>query len=165
MSKTYEHGLNLKSFPRKQRAVIRPDNGFTLIELMITLAVVAILAAIAYPSYTQFIQRGKIVEGLGELSTLRVRLEQYYQDNRNYGSTASACGIAMPSKPTFTFTCAWGAGATSQSFVAKATGLASGGMNGFTFTVNESNAQATTAFEGSAVTAACWMKKRGETCS
>lgn len=140
------------------------SHGFTLIELMITVAVIGVLAAIGYPSYTEFVRRGKIVEGLGELSVLRVRLEQYYQDNRNYGSTATACGVAMPSKPTFTFTCNWGTGATSQSFLATATGLASGGMNGFTFTVNESNTQATSEFEGSAVTATCWMKKRGETC-
>lgn len=140
------------------------SHGFTLIELMITVAVIGVLAAIGYPSYTEFVHRGKIVEGLGELSALRVRLEQYYQDNRNYGSTAAACGVVMPSKPTFAFTCTWGASATSQSFVATATGLASGGMSGFTFTVNEVNAQATSNFAGSAVTATCWMKKRGETC-
>ncbi len=138
--------------------------GFTLLELMITVAVIGILAAVVYPSYTEYIHRGKIVDALGELSTLRVRLEQYYQDNRNYGSTATGCGVAMPSKPTFTFTCTWGAGASSQSFLATATGLASGGMNGFVFTVNESNVQSTTEFAGATVTAACWMKKLGESC-
>lgn len=131
---------------------------------MITVAVVGILAAIAYPSYTDYIRRGKIVEALGELSTVRVRLEQYYQDNSNYGSTASGCGVAMPAQSSFTFTCTWGTGGTSQSFLATATGLASGGMNGFAFTVDDSNAQRTTQFDGAAVTATCWMKKRGETC-
>lgn len=140
------------------------NRGFTLIEVMITVAIVGVLAAIAYPSYTQYVRRGKIVEALGELSTLRVRLEQYYQDNRNYGSTASACGVAMPVQPSFTFTCTWGASATSQSFLAAATGKASAGMSGFGYTVDETNAQRTTQFEGATSTATCWLKKQGESC-
>jgi type IV pilus assembly protein PilE len=142
----------------------RSERGFTLIELMITVAIVGILASIAYPAYTQHVRRGKIVDAIGELSTMRVRLEQHYQDNRNYGSTATTCGVALPSKASFTFSCAWGAGGTSQSFVATATGKASAGMDGFVYTVDETNAQKTTEFEGAASTASCWIKKRGETC-
>ena len=138
--------------------------GFTLIELMVTVAIVGLLAAVAYPSFTQYIRRGKIVEALGQLSTLRVRLEQYYQDNRNYGSTATACGVPMPSGAAFTYTCTWGASGTSQSFVATATGQDSAGMSGYVYTVDETNARATTQFEGAAVTYTCWIKKRGETC-
>lgn len=138
--------------------------GFTLIELMIAVAVVGLLAALSYPSYTQYIRRGKIADALGELSTLRVRLEQYYQDNRNYGSTASTCGVALPARPPFTFSCAWGPGATAQSFLLMATGQASAGMDGYVYTVDESNAQRTTQFDGAAVTFGCWVKKRGETC-
>lgn len=146
---------------RRHRATAR---GFTLIELLIAVAVVGVLAAIAYPSYTEYTRRGKIVEALGQMSTLRVRLEQYYQDNRHYGSTAAQCGVAMPSNPYFTFSCTWGPGGTSQSYVLTATGSGSGGMEGYVYTLNEANAQATTQFAGSPVTAACWLKKQGETC-
>lgn len=142
----------------------RAQRGFTLIELMVAVAVVAILAAIAYPSYGDHVRRGKIVEALGQLATVRVRLEQYYQDNRNYGSTASACAVPMPSPSAFSFACSWGAGATSQTFVVTATGQASGGMNGYVYTVDDANNQRTTQFEGAAVTAGCWLKKRGESC-
>lgn len=138
--------------------------GFTLIELLVAVAVAGILAAIAYPSYAAYVRRGKIVEALAELATVRVRLEQYYQDNRNYGSTASACGVAMPTQPSFSFACSWGAGATSQSFVVTATGKAAASMNGFVYTVDDSNAQRTTQFDGTAVTATCWLKKQGESC-
>lgn len=137
-------------------------HGFTLIELLIVVAVVGILAALVYPSYADNVRRGKIAEALAELSTLRVRLEQYYQDNRNYGSTASACGVAMPTLSTFTFSCNWGSGGTSQTFVATATGT--GSMDGFVYTVSDSNAQATTQFFGVTTTATCWLRKKGDTC-
>src|SRR5688572_11704387 len=113
------HGPHLSHEVTQMHLIRKPFSrfqGFTLMEVMITVAIVGFLASLAYPSYTQYVRRGKIVEALGELTTLRVKLEQYYQDNRNYGSSASACGVAMPSQPSFTFTCAWGAGATSQSF-------------------------------------------------
>lgn len=142
----------------------RVQRGFTLIELVVTVAIVGILAAIAYPSYAAYVRRGKIVEALAELATVRVRLEQYYQDNRNYGSTATACGVSMPAQPSFSFACSWGPGATSQSFVVTASGQAGAGMDGYTYTVDDSNTQRTTRFEGASVTAACWMKKRGESC-
>lgn len=143
-------------------ASARSERGFTLIELMITVAIVGLLAAIGYPSYIQYVRQGRIVEAQGELATLRVRLEQYYQDNRNYGSSASACGVSIPGLPTFAFSCSWGPGATSQSFVAQAAGL--GAMDGYVFTVDDSNTRRTTRFEGASITAACWWKKRGESC-
>jgi type IV pilus assembly protein PilE len=145
-------------------AFVRKERGFTLIELMIAVAIVGLLATIAYPAYTQYVRRGKIVEALGELATLRVRLEQHYQDNRHYGSSASACGVSMPTQPSFTFSCTWGSSTTSQTFVATATGKASAGMDGYVFTVDDSNTQRTTQFEGAAVSATCWLKKQGESC-
>lgn len=140
------------------------SRGFTLIELLIAVAVVGVLAAVAYPSYTEYVRRGRIVDALGQLSTLRVRLEQYYQDNRHYGSTAASCGVPMPATSTFAFSCTWGPGGTSQSYLLTATGLASGGMEGYVYTLNEANAQATTLFGGDPVSAACWLRKRGDSC-
>lgn len=159
------HQATLSSHPnRRAKVALR---GFTLIELMITVVVVAILAAIAYPSYTDYVQRSKIAEATGELGTMRVRLEQFYQDNRpsNYGSTATVCGIAVPTSPSFTFTCNWGAGGTSQSFLVTATGNAAAGMSGYAFTIDHSNAQRTTAFPGAAgLPAACWLKRKSDAC-
>jgi type IV pilus assembly protein PilE len=149
---------------RWETSATRHQAGFTLIELMIAVAIVGVLAALAYPSYTQYIRRGKIVEALGELSAVRVRLEQYYQDNRNYGSTATSCGVTLPVEPSFAFTCSWGASATSQSFLVTATGQASNGMSGYVYTIDDGNSQKTTQFEGTAVTATCWIKKQSESC-
>ncbi|MDO9071736.1 MAG: type IV pilin protein [Rubrivivax sp.] len=139
--------------------------GFTLIELMITVAIVAIIASVAYPQYTDYVRRSRLVEATGLLSTTRVRLEQYYQDNRNYGSTAAACGVAVPSGDYFTFACTWGGGGTSQSFLLTATGKASAGMSGYTYTVDHNNLQQTTAFDGAAgLPANCWLRRKGDTC-
>lgn len=142
---------------------LRRTRGFTLIELMITVAVIGILAAIGYPSYTEYVRRGKISEATSALSVMRVQLEQWYQNNRNYGPTAGTCGVAVPSSPSFAFACST-SGTNNQAFLLTATGTAAGGMSGYVFTLNESNAQATTEFAGATVTAMCWMKRRGETC-
>ena len=132
---------------------------------MITVAIVAIIASVAYPQYTDYVRRSRLAEASGLLSVTRVRLEQFYQDNRNYGSTATACGVVMPTGDFFTFSCTWGGGGTSQSFLMTATGKSSAGMDGFTYTVDNDNQQRTTAFVGaSGLPAACWMRRRGDTC-
>lgn len=140
------------------------EAGFTLIELLVAVAIVAILAAIAVPSYTQYVQRSRISEATNELSTLRVRLEQFFQDNRNYGSTATACGVAVPASDSFDFTCNNGGG-SNQTFLATANGKASRNMAGFTFTINHDNQRQTTAFPGATgLPRDCWLLRAGDSC-
>ncbi len=75
--------------------------GFTLIEVMIVVAIIAILASIALPSYNDYVRRGQIQEAFGYLSDSRVKMEQYFQDNRNYGTASpGACPpVAFPPPP------------------------------------------------------------------
>lgn len=140
------------------------SRGFTLIELVIAMAVIALLAAVAFPSYTAHVRRGKIAVALGELSAVRVKLEQYYQDNRSYGTTASTCPVPMPTAPGFAFSCAWGGTSSAQSFLVTASGDAAQGMGGYSYTVNETDQQKTVQFDGATVNAACWMQKQGQAC-
>src|SRR5258708_6947981 len=66
---------------------IRPNArgaGFTLIEVMIVVAIVGVLAAIALPNYSDYVKRSKIIEATSVLSDLRVRYEQFFLDNRTY---------------------------------------------------------------------------------
>lgn len=137
-------------------------HGFTLIELMIAVAVVAILASVAYPAYTEHVQRSRITGATSALSTTRVQLEQFFQDNRNYGANGTACGVAMPAVAHFTLSCNHGPGGTSQGFLMTATG--GGSMAGHAFTVDHDNRQRTTAFPGLTGTAECWLQRRGATC-
>jgi type IV pilus assembly protein PilE len=141
--------------------------GFTLIELMIAVAVVGILASIAVPSYRDYLTRGKIPEATTALSNMRVQMEQYYQDNRNYGSTAAVCGVAAPAATSnFTYACNWGTGASNQSFTITATG--SGSMNGFVYSIDHAGARLTTQVPAGWGTAppaiSCWVSKKGGGC-
>ncbi len=66
--------------------------GFTLIELMITVATIGILASIAYPSYTDFITRSNRSEGQRELLRYANLQEQVYVDSRSYAANMKGLG-------------------------------------------------------------------------
>ena len=137
---------------------MRLRQGFTLIELMITVAVIAILAAVALPSYTQYVQRGKITEATSSLSELRLRAEKFFADNRTYvGFNQVITGARY-----FTFACA---PVTATAFTCTATGV-SGQMGGFAYTINESNARGSTftSLPGWNNSTTCWVTKKGESC-
>ncbi len=74
--------------------------GFTLIELMIAVAIVGILAAIAYPSFTESVRRSKRTDAQGALSGLAQALERYYANNGTYcgaaGGTIADCPVGAP---------------------------------------------------------------------
>ena len=123
----------------------RGSSGFTLIEVMITVAIIGILAAIAIPSYRDYVLRGQLVDAQNALSALRANMERHFQDNRDYqsiGTTFISPCAAPPAAGSFTISCP-AATLTATTFVAQAVG--SGPTNGFTFTVDQQNTRATTA--------------------
>lgn len=67
-------------------------NGFTLIELMIVVAIVAILASIAYPSYTSSVIKGKRAEGRAALTELMQQQERYMTQNNSYCAFSNSGG-------------------------------------------------------------------------
>lgn len=135
-------------------------HGFTLIELMIVVAIIAILAAVALPSYNDYVMRGRIAEATSALSAKRTRLELFFDNNRTYAG-APECASDTTTSTTFTFSCSGTPDATSYTLQA----VGSGAMNGFTFTVNQQNTRATTAVPtGWTTNASCWVTKKGGAC-
>jgi type IV pilus assembly protein PilE len=77
--------------------------GFTLIELMIVVAVVGILAAIAYPAYQDSVLKGKRAEGRTALLDLMQQQERYMTQNNTYLRFDNAAGITNPTEGATTF--------------------------------------------------------------
>ncbi len=134
--------------------------GFTLVELMIAVAIIGILSAVAIPSYSNYVVRGKLVEATGELANGRIRLEQFFQDNRAYDATGTPCPAATR---YFTYACVT-APTTYTITAASVANQGLGAAGDYTYTINESNDKRTTKFKGVASTATCWQMKEGETC-
>lgn len=133
------------------------NQGFTLIELMVTVAIIGIIAGIALPSYTSYVNRSRVPAALDGLSAYATRMEQRFQDVGNYG-TGATCAVALPTVANFTVSCALSN--SGQGFTATATGA--GPMAGYAYTINHQGTRATTAHpKGSNAT--CWTMK-GTTC-
>lgn len=79
-----------------RQPVIRRDAGFTLIELMIVVAIVAILTAIAYPAYTSYITKTHRVAAEGCLSEYANYMERYYTTNLRYDQSSATPVVANP---------------------------------------------------------------------
>jgi len=142
------------------------QHGFTLIELMIVVVVVAILTAIAVPAYSDYTVSGKIPEATSALSTRRVQMEQWFQDNRTYADVASVvppgCSTTSSSE-YFDFSCTGTRNATVYTL--QAVGKAS--MAGFTFTINQAGVKTTTVTRSGWIAHDpnnCWVTKKGGVC-
>jgi type IV pilus assembly protein PilE len=119
----------------------RTAGGFTLIEVMIVVAIVAVLAAIALPNYSDYIRRGKIIEATNALSDLRTRYEQFFLDNKTYAGGCLAFGGLVTAK-AFTIACTTGESATT--YKPTATGNAADGMSGFAYDIDQTNTKTST---------------------
>jgi type IV pilus assembly protein PilE len=136
------------------------QKGFTLIELMIVVAIIGIIASIAIPSYTDYVKKGKAAEATSNLADLRVKMEQCFQDNRDYTNAACNAFCATPAgSKYFTYSCTVRTATTYQIAAAPATGQ---GMAGFEYTVNEANTK-TSKYDGT-TGASCWLTNKSGSC-
>jgi len=140
----------------------RVQTGFTLIELMITVAIVGILAAIALPNYTEYLARGKLAEGRAVLAGHRVKMEQFFQDNRTYTDACEKGSPAVTPAATENFT--FGCKSDDASYELTATGK--GSIVGFVYSIDQSNTRKTVSVaEGwKGKDSNCWVTKRSGKC-
>ena len=90
----------------------RNTRGFSLIDVLITVAIVGILTAIAVPSYQSSVRKGNRGAAESYLSDIAQRQQQYLLDQRAYAATEAALGLSTPSSvvPFYTITIGTSAG-------------------------------------------------------
>ena len=128
------------------------QKGFTLIELMIVVVIVAILASIAVPSYQAYIRRGKLAEASATLSTWQMKMEHAYPDNGQY-----LCPAAIGATTNFTYACTV---PTNQTF--KITASGKGTVADAVYTIDQAGNHVTVSFTGHSANAACWLVSGSE---
>jgi len=132
----------------------RSSLGFSLIELMVAVAIVAILLSIGVPSYRDYVRRGAAAEAVAAIGQGRVAAEQFFLDNRTYED--------MPcpdSTRSFDIVCDDPAEPDATTYTITATG--NGNMAGFVYTVNQANVRTTASPWGDGN---CWITRRGDGC-
>lgn len=156
---------------------MRPHKGFSLIELLVVFTVIGIVAAFAFPAYTDYVRRGKVAEATSNLADLRVKMEQFFQDNRTYLNTAGVCAvgtaIALPTGSNaqyFDYSCP-AATASATTYTIQAAAKAGLDISGLTYTIDHSNVKATNITGGSTIAnggwtgnTSCWVTKKGGVC-
>jgi len=144
------------------------QRGFTLIELMVVVAIIAILSAIAVPLYGSYVMRGKIVDATSKLGDLRTQMEKYFMDNRTYVNGA-ICGVQpiitaynLDPARDFNFSCP---AVTATTYTLQADGIAARGMPNFRYQVNEQNQKSTpNVYAGWTSNLNCWVIKSDGSC-
>lgn len=139
--------------------------GFSLIEVLIVMAIVAILGAVSVPLYSNYVTQGRIQDATSDLSARRNEMEQFFQDKLSYcgpaTGTCDAVNACQGNSDFFAYTCPT---RTRETFVITATGT--GAMTGFTYTINEKGDKTTNitkkGWEVSNVS--CWVMKQGGGC-
>lgn len=145
--------------------------GFTLLEVMITVAIVGILAAIAVPSYSVYVTRSRITEATNALADYRNRMEKYFLDHRSYLDGGGACAMAADMAANynavpdhhFAMSCP---AVSATTYTLRATG--GGPMTGFTYEVDEANNKSTPAVAGDWSPPSpnnCWALRKDGSCS
>ena len=136
------------------KAILNKASGFTLVELMIVIAIIGILAAVGYPAYTSYVTKANRADAIGGLLTLAGRMEEYYVNNDTYvGATvATLYGGTTTQEGLYTLTMTPDPTAFAYTLVATPV-PADRDPECKTLTLNQLGQKGST---GTATTAECW---------
>ena len=164
--------MNAQCPPRQPAPLRRPRTqphrarGVTLIELMVGIAIVGVLAGIAYPNYRDYVVRGNLADASTGLATIRAQMERHFQDNRSYatvGTFTTPCAAAAGTRTFGNFVVSCLGTPTATAFTLSAVG--SGPVAGFTYTITEADVRATTSVPSGWTTCASkWILKKSTVC-
>lgn len=145
----------------------RQESGFTLIEVLIVVAIIGILTAIAVPAYGGYVMRARVVEAFSGLGAAQTSAEDYWSNNHTYvgfdtvDATHPRRLPANSANFTFSF-----ADASDSAYTVKATGNTGSPVDGFVYTIDQSGNRATTAAPSGYGTMPvnCWVDRKGGQC-
>jgi len=125
--------------------------GFTLVEMLITIAVIAILASVAWPSYESYVRRSKRATAQSALMTIANREQAHLLDLRGYTTSLLALNFSPPQelRGDYAFTIVADNNVSPRVFVATATPLNAQARNGeLPLTVSQSGARSPASTRG-----------------
>jgi type IV pilus assembly protein PilE len=135
----------------------RAGRGFTLVELMITVAIIAIISAIAYPNYTRYVMRSNRTDATAALLRLAAAQEKFYLQNNTYTTTITNVGSANSEHGYYTITIDTG---NATTFTASATAPTGSRQRNDTdcrtFTITAAGVKGASKADTTANDAACW---------
>ena len=146
----------------------RQDSGFTLMELLIVVAIIGILTAVAVPAYGNYVTRSRLVEAFSGLAMAQTSAEEYWSNNHTYVGFGTVDAThprrLPPDSANFSFSFD-DANASDSAFKVIASGKPGTPVADFTFTIDQSGTRATTAApSGYGTSASCWIDRKGGQC-
>lgn len=125
---------------------MKNQQGFTLIELMIVVAIIAILAAIALPAYQDYVARSQVSEGMSLASGTKTAVAEYYANYGAWPATNAAAGVAPAGSITGKYVSSTTVGGNGVITVAFATSSASSKISGSNLTMTPADRGGSTAW-------------------